>query len=62
MKNSNFFSFQVTKKKSTNKKKSNNNTDFNATVYDDLGKNYQFGGDSLMINEEEEINKEQTYI
>ena len=62
VKSSNFFSFQVTKKKSTNKKKSNNNTDFNATVYDDLGKNYQFGGDSLMINEEEEINKEQTYI
>ena len=68
VKNSNFFSFQVKKKKSTNKNKLSNtsnisnNTDFNATAYDDLGKNYQFGGDSLLFNEEEEFNKEQTYI
>lgn len=62
VKASNFFSFQVSKKRSTNKKKPNNDIDFNATTFDDLGKNYQFGGDSLMFNEEEEINKEQTYI
>ena len=62
VKASNFFSFQVTKKRSTNKKKPNNDIDFNATTFDDLGKNYQFGGDSLMFNEEEEVNKEQTYI
>lgn len=62
VKASNFFSFQVSKKRSTNKKKPNNDIDFNATTFDDLGKNYQFGGDSLMFNGEEEINKEQTYI
>ena len=62
VKASNFFSFQVSKKRSTNKKKPNNDIDFNATTFDDLGKNYQFGGDSLMINEEEDVNKEQTYI
>ena len=63
VKNSNFFSFQVKKKKSTNKNKLNNNIDFNATTaFDDLGKNYQFGGDSLFFNEDEEFNKEQTYI
>lgn len=62
VKASNFFSFQVSKKRSTNKKKPNNDIDFNATTFDDLGKNYQFGGDSLMFNEEEEVNKEQTYI
>ena len=63
VKNSNFFSFQVKKKKPTNKNKINNNIDFNATTaFDDLGKNYQFGGDSLLFNEEEEFNKEQTYI
>ena len=62
VKTSNFFSFQVSKKRSTNNKKPNNDIDFNATTFDDLGKNYQFGGDSLMINEEEDVNKEQTYI
>jgi len=62
VKASNFFSFQVSKKRSTNKKKPNNDIDFNATTFDDLGKNYQFGGDPLMFNGEEEINKEQTYI
>ena len=62
VKNSNFFSFQVKKKKPSNKNKLNNNTDFNTTAYDDLGKNYQFGGDSLLFNEDEDFNKEQTYI
>ena len=50
------------KKKSNNKKKSDK--DYNNSIeINELGKKYQFGGDSLIINDEDENNiKDQTFL
>ena len=66
IKTSNFFSFSPKKKSINKKNNNNNNNDFNSFAVDDLGKKYQFGGDSLMINEEEDDEdidiKDQTFF
>ena len=64
VKASNFFSFNVKKKKSINNKRKNNYknvNDYNSITINELGKKYQFEED-LNINEELDNNNDQTYF
>ena len=64
LKASNFFSFNVKKKKSINNKRKNNYknvNDYNSITINELGKKYQFEED-LNINQELDNNNDQTYF
>ena len=56
IKNSDFFSFNVTKINNKNKINKYNNNKINSLTTDDLGQNYQFDNDYLEINSENDKN------